>query len=99
MATGSHCHTKRKYVYTRWEETGFPKRVNHSVTSCSDEHDRGFMYSLGGFKGKGKVLSRVAGGLEQWPVLGRVPMDVVELNLGTRILTALNDINFCKSRV
>ncbi len=73
-------HTVRKYVYTRWEETGFPKRVNHSVTSFLDENGNGFMYSLGGFKGRGQVSH----GYEQWPFLGRVPMDVIELNLGTK---------------
>ena len=71
----------RKYVYTRWEETGFPERVNHAVTSYSDDEYRGFMYSLGGFKGKGEVGN---GGIELWPDLGRVPMDVVELNLGKK---------------
>ena len=71
----------RKFVYTRWEETGFPKRVNHAVTSYSDDEHRGFMYSLGGFKGKGEVRN----GVEVWPELGRVPMDVVELNLGKKV--------------
>ena len=71
----------RRYVYTRWEDTGFPMRVNHAVTSYMDIHGRGFVYSLGGFKGKGKVIPR-GGGYEQWPDLGRVPMDVVELDIG-----------------
>ena len=70
--------TLRRYVFMRWDESGFPKRVNHAVTSFVDEHGQGFMYSLGGFKGKGIIND----GYEQWPDLGRVPMDVVELNLG-----------------
>ena len=75
----------RKYFFTRWEETGFPKRVNHAVTSFRDDHGRGFMYSTGGFKGKGTVIPG-GRGTEHWPELGRVPMDVTELNLSIIII-------------
>ena len=69
----------RKYLWSKWEESGFQERVNHAVTSCVDEQGHGYMYSMGGFEGRGRVWNS---GHEIWNDLGQVPMDVVKLDVG-----------------
>ena len=73
---------RRRFVWSQWEDTGFPERVNHAVTSIHDEEQgRRWMFAIGGFQGRGKP---VVTGNEEWNDLGEVPLDVHELDVGER---------------
>lgn len=94
-ATHSPTHNRahnitRRFVWSKWENCGFPEKVNHAVASwISDVDQRHFMYALGGFKGRGS-----ADGInyEVWNELGDMPLDVVRLDVGKLMHNTANDL-------
>lgn len=40
----------RRFVWSKYEESGFPSRVNHATVTCLNANDsREYVYSIGGF--------------------------------------------------
>ena len=68
-------YTFRGYRWTKWDDCGFPDRVNHAVST-----DGRSAYAIGGFSGLGK--SRGTTAVESWNDLGNVPLDVLKFNTG-----------------
>ena len=71
--------TKRRFMWSKWEHSGFPEKVNHAVASWTSDSDQShFMYAIGGFEGRGNVKR----GFEDWNDLGEIPLDMVRLDVG-----------------
>lgn len=71
-------YTFRGYRWTKWDDCGFPDRVNHAVST-----DGRSAYAIGGFSGLGK--SRGTTAVESWNDLGNVPLDVLKFNTGETV--------------
>lgn len=76
----------KRLIWSKWDDCGFPDRVNHATTGYTDEHGRRYVYTMGGFAGRGRSFGR---GNEQWNDLGEIDLDVCQLDVGKFNLTRI----------
>ena len=71
----------RKFVWSKYEDSGFPSRVNHATASCRGSDGRDYVYSIGGFHSSDEEReARLLNDLS--PDFRTGPIDVHRLDVG-----------------
>ena len=73
----------KRFVWTKYEDTGFPSRVNHATVACKGVGGRNYIYSIGGFHSSDEERERRL--IEQpddSPYFKTGPIDVYCMDVG-----------------
>lgn len=73
----------KRFVWSKYEDSGFPSRVNHATAHCRGSDGCDYVYSIGGFHSSDDERAKRAA-QESSPYFKTGPIDVYKLDVGKK---------------